>query len=449
MRLLWWIAAVGLACGSPTAGPDAGVDAVTDGPTSPGDGFHRIDVPQARGNDTVWLYAASPVGPGPHPVVVYAHGQGASTLANCWTDGPPSYGDVGAGVRLAQDLATAGYLGVAVFYRNTGEGSPAGDAVRFRDHSILDARALLAAAQWARVTHGAGSSRVAFVGVSMGSFPAFLAAARSPALADLQAGLDIRLAIVAGMALNHVANFHRNVADSLASADASTRAQGIVGVAVSLPSMLATAQGVDALTLTNVADGQPLGDRIAGSLRPPARRLFEDLLLRRGGELPFAACAGQALPAVCTTSCAQAVALAAFDGLTAPPALSTWLTDDALAAARYWAPPAAVDPVGAAAGSSLALLRALSPVYRDHELLARSVLPLLSTSDHVVVAQGQAATELLLTRLVGLGVTALGDVPAIGSDPAGPCEHGDYFLPARPRCGWAATTSALARTMAP
>ncbi|MEZ4361214.1 MAG: hypothetical protein R3B48_13605 [Kofleriaceae bacterium] len=410
-----------------------------------GDGFHRISVSQTRGEDLVWIYAASPPTPGPHPVVVYAHGQGASTLANCWTEGPPSYGDVNVGKKLAEDLASVGYVGVAVFYRNTGDGAPSGDASKFRDHAILDARALLAAARWARDEHGAGSGQVALLGVSMGTFPAFLASTARPELADLQAGLDLRLTVIAGMALNHVANFHRNVAASLASSSANTRAQGILGVAVSLPSIHATALGVDTLTRDNVATGAPLGTRIAMSLRAPARRLFEDLLLRRGGALPFAACAGQTLPAVCSAGCAQAVAIDAFGGLAVPPSLGSWLTDDALDAARYWSPPSQVDPTSAPAGSSLALLRALSPVYHDHLMVTPKVLPLLSARDHVVVAQGQAAADLLAVRLAALGVTAPADVPKIKDDDVGVCEHGDYFLPGRPRCGWAATVAALGR----
>ncbi|MEZ4401047.1 MAG: hypothetical protein R3B06_13565 [Kofleriaceae bacterium] len=405
-------------------------------------------MPQASSLDTVWLYASSPTTAGPHPVVVYAHGQGASTLTNCWTAGPPAYGDVADGMRVADELAAAGYLGIAVYYRNTGEGAPAGGALRFRDHGALDTRALLAAARWGRDVHGAGSAKVAFVGVSMGSFPAFLAATQAPAWADLQAGLDVRAAVIAGMAQNHVANFWRNVGPGLASTVPAERAQAILGVAVALPGPLAVALGVDTLTLADVADGQPLGDRLGASLRPPARRLFEDLLLRTGAELPFAACAGQTLPAACDPGCAQAVALDAFDGLPGLPGLPAWLTDDAVAAATYWAPPGAIDPMSAPPGSALAVLRQQSPVYHDHVMLAPEVLPLLSASDHVVIAQGQAAAELLAARLVALGVTDLATVPRIDRDGAGVCEHGDYFRSARPACGWAATLATLARRFA-
>lgn len=441
MRSLWLIATLAVACGT------AGTPTEVDGGLATGDGMHRIAVPQAQGTDEVWIYAASPAGTGPFPVVVFAHGQGASTLANCWPDGAPAYGDVAVSQELARDLAGQGYLAVAVFFRNTGDGTPLSAGVKHRDHATLDARTVLAAAQWARTQHGAGSERVALLGVSMGSFPAFLAGTARPELADLQDGLDLRLSVIAGMAGNHVANFHRNVGDLLASADANQRAQGIIGVTVALPSMLATRLGLERYRLADVALGQPLGDALAVALTPRGRQLFEDLLLRPSTELPYAPCDDARVAAVCVPACAQALALDRFDDLASLPTVTDWLTDDAIAAAQYWDPPGAIDPRDSAPGSTLAFLRALSPVYGDHTMLVDEVVPLLSTGDHVIVAQGPSATELLLDWLAALGVTVRAEVPVIASDARGPCEHGDYFLPARPTCGWDATVAALARRL--
>src|ERR1043166_7369720 len=83
-------------------------------------GMHEIDVAHPDGTtDHVYLAVGQPIGPGPFPVVVFAHGQSIGDFANCAPSGLPP---VGAVADLVIDLAERGYLAVAVMYRNVGDG---------------------------------------------------------------------------------------------------------------------------------------------------------------------------------------------------------------------------------------------------------------------------------------------------------------------------------------
>jgi dienelactone hydrolase len=90
----------------------------------------------AGGSEPVWIYAATPTEPGPHPVVIYGHGQGAENIVNCTPDRAPDDGDARTGEQIADALAARGYLAIALFYRNRGEGIPAIGELRARDHYI-------------------------------------------------------------------------------------------------------------------------------------------------------------------------------------------------------------------------------------------------------------------------------------------------------------------------
>ncbi|MEO8846927.1 MAG: hypothetical protein ABI591_04615 [Kofleriaceae bacterium] len=201
-----WFAAAVVGIGCTHGAGTSGNDAVVKPPPS------ILDVPTlSGGTEPVWIYVATPVGPGPYPVVIYGHGQGTDNVVNCTPDRPPDDGDAITGEHIADALAARGYLTISIFYRNRGAMVPAIGELRGRDHYILDARAFLAAAHLAHDQLG-GDSRVALIGVSMGSFPATWAVAPLPELADLQAGLDIVTSIPTAMLGNQIGNTGRSKA---------------------------------------------------------------------------------------------------------------------------------------------------------------------------------------------------------------------------------------------
>ena len=133
--------------------------------------------------------------------------------------------DVQTAVRFANALATHGYLTVAVFYRNRGAGIPAIGELRARDHYILDSRAFLAAARAAR--DWGGDTRVALIGVSMGSYPAtWRRRPLSRSWLDLQDGIEIMTSLPTAMLGNHIANTGRNKS-LLTTTDVSVRRAAI------------------------------------------------------------------------------------------------------------------------------------------------------------------------------------------------------------------------------
>lgn len=401
------------------------------------DGYTRIEVPLGNGaTEPMWLFAASPAGPGPFPVVVYGHGQGpTNVLPECLASAaPPTHVDVAPSVEIARALAQAGYLGVAVFYRGFGAPQTPG-RWSVRDHAVLDARSMLAAARWARDSHGKGSARVAFMGNSMGSFPATWAVSGHPALADLQAGLDLRGAVASGMLGNHLANSSpqfRAIDD--ASGPANNRVAAIALFTLTLASLRATEAGSSALELSTV-------DRFVTDLTPAGRELLVATFLAPPPAIP--ACASVPV-AACASGCANAVIADVF-ARRAGTAIraSDWFTAETLSAFSYWSPPTRIDP-GATSNTLLARLRALSPAYAlPGPVLGAVFLPLVSTADHTLPAQTgstNAVGELYLARLRSVGAKPPEPVPVVM---APRCDHGDYYLPARPECGWSAVQSAL------
>ncbi len=433
-----------LACSSNSgSNVDAAPETAVDGATSSLDGFQRISVSQSTGTETFWIYASSPDGQGPFPVVVYAHGQGGSNVVNCEVDGVPSHIDVAPSIAIADNLAAEGYVGVSVFYRNQGSGSPAAGAFRFRDHHVFDTRSLLQAARWASETHGKGSASVAFLGHSMGTYSTFFAGTANPAWSDLQSGLDIRLVGISGMLMNHISNVYGNLFKLLSSDDDVKRSQGILGAAVAFPALHAAELGLGEIDSSSLSDGSALRQRMEGKLATTTLDLFSDLAISSAASLGLAACTSTTLSASCNSDCAASVIASAFEGHTNPVVVKDWLGQDVINAIAFWNPDNPADPASAAADSTLGLMRDLSPIYVNHTMVTPRVLPLISAGDHTLPPQGQPAVDRMLDTLVNLGVTELSQVPVLDSDGQGACEHGDYYLPARPDCGWDAITEAL------
>ena len=390
-----------------------------------------LEVPTlSGGTEPVWMYIATPAGPGPYPVVVYGHGQGTDDIVNCTPDRAPDNGDAVTGEHIADALADQGYLAISIFYRNQGAMVPAIGELRGRDHYILDARAFLAAAHFAHDELD-GDSRVSLIGVSMGSFPATWAVAPLPELADLQDGLDIVTTIPTAMLGNQIGNTGRNKG-LLASSDLSQRRASIAlaGLASVGPR---TALALDpSLTAEDLRGAAGAGLTDAGS--ELVQRVFLD-----APDASLDGCTNIAVPAACSPTCITST----FDAVGAAHSLTDvdpedWLTQDTLDAIGYWNPPTAIDPGPDTTNAMLAAQRALSPAYvLAGSLKTKRLLPLASVGDHVVVDQlagSSAPGDLYLDRLRGTGVTMPDPIPIVEDSS---CDHGDYLDASRPQCGWA------------
>jgi hypothetical protein len=402
--------------------------------------LHRLEVPLPGGaNEAIWIYAAAPAAGDGLPVVVFGHGQGPASLLNCAPDRPPSDTDALEARAFADALAREGYLAVAVYYRNRGDTAPGLGALRPRDHHVLDARAFLAAARWARDHHGQGSPRAALVGTSMGSFPALWAAAPLPELADLQEGLELVTSIPSAMLGNHIANTGRG-AGQLDDDDPVVRAGAIAMAAYAAVTTRAADRFVLEVTpITVESAGLADGLTAAGAV------LFDRLFLAPPPAVPE--CDGLTdVPTPCDPACFAATftALGAELGVTTLVA-EDWLTADTLAAIRYWDPPTAVDPGPDSGNELLDLQRAISPAYAlQGPLRVPRLLPLVSLGDHVVTSQvqgGNQAGDLFLARLQATGVSLPDPIPVIEHSF---CGHADYHLPTRPACGWSLILDELA-----
>jgi hypothetical protein len=442
-RLVVLLAAVcGCGGGDGDVGADGGPD-VADAALPEGDGLHRIDVPRSEGGtDDMWIYAAAPAGPGPFPVVIYGHGQGAGNFLNCTPDRPPDDGDATTGQAIAGSLADQGYLAVAVFYRNRGEGIPATGELRPRDAYILDARTMLAAARWARDRHGRGSAQVALAGVSMGSFPALWATAPLPEFADLQDGLTITTAISMGMLGNHIANSARG-ADRLESDDLGVRAQTIaLGV---FGAVTTRAAGVGMAVIT----AGDLEGALLDGVTPAGAELFRRALLDPP-DPSLAGCEDLEVVAACAGACFEPTLEALAIELVIDQLEATdWLTADTLDSVRYWNPPDEVDPGTDTPLELLDLWRRLSPAYTlEGPLRSPRLLPLVSAGDPVVTAQiegGNQAAEQFLARLRATDASVPDPVPVVEDTS---CGHGDYLDASRPECGYAIVLAELAAAFA-
>ena len=397
-----------------------------------------LEVPTlSGGTEPVWMYIATPAGPGPHPVVVYGHGQGTDDIVNCTPDRVPDNGDAVTGEHIADAFADHGYLAISIFYRNQGAMIPAIGELRGRDHYILDARAFLAAAHFAHDELD-GDSRVALIGVSMGSFPATWAVAPVPELADLQQGLDIVTTIPTAMLGNHIGNTGRNK-DLLTTSDLSQRRAGIALAA------LASVEPRTALALDPSLTADDLSGAAGGGLREAGAELVRRVFLD-APDPSLDGCTDVAVPAACSATCVGST----FDAVAAAHSLAEvdaadWLTQDTIDAIDYWDPPTAIDPGPDTTNAMLAAQRALSPAYvLAGPLETKRLLPLASVGDHVVVDQlagSSAPGDLYLDRLRATGVTMPDPVPTVKDSS---CDHGDYLDASRPQCGWSIVLDELA-----
>jgi hypothetical protein len=414
-----------------------------------GDGDHQIEVTMPDGSvESVWIHAVSPPGDGPFPVVIFAPGQDNYHAVNCSPDGTPPF-DTG----VAQSLAGLGYLTVMVGFRNHGAGAPGLGTLRLRDHYIYDARAFLAAAQWARLEHGKGTRNMAFIGHGLGTLPAMWAATKLTGLEDLQSCVAPRTMILAGGSANlvdwgNVTDEYFQITDPNIRLRVSL--QGIESLMLMALSghmralgMAGETYAVKDIPLNDVSIG-PLFDALfedltvsAGQTNPPLGGGME--LLRvlgfNGPETAAIGCSSvQGLPPLCTLDCAEGAARLYvnfqeelfFD-------LSRWATAHGIGSIGWWEPPAKTTPVDSDMGTSV-LLRAqhdASPAYAATGLSTKRALHLLAPGDPNNRPEAQ---QVLVDKLSSLGAAV--NAPAIADAMGGMCVHESYFDPARGGCGW-------------
>lgn len=392
-----------------------------------GDGWHRIAVPLSSGSsDEMWIYAASSrSAPGANrPVVIYGHGQGLQTIANCSPDGKPTSTVVAPALDFADALAQQGYLAIAVFYRNVGDGAPRSGAARLRDGYLLDARAFLAAARWGRDRHGAGSDRVALIGASFGTNAALWAVANHPGVKDLQAGLQIATIVFGG----HTANGLVSRSFPTLTSDPSTqvRAAAFLVGAIGVAQATASGDGAEALTAEGLAGA-------TGRYLTARGKTLVSQVLVSAPDPSNPSCSSYDRVPMCKSACLSETFEAIVAPETDPGQLTDWLTQEAAEATLY--DPVGGDPGPEPANPVLKLFRQQSPTLAANGPVAvRRALLLLSENDDVVIDQTPQGPAALKAKLDALSVPWT--APRIDSDAVGNCEHEDYFEPDR-NCGFA------------
>ena len=391
--------------------------------TGPGDGYHDIPVAQSDGSsDTMTIYAVSPNaavhGPGPYPVVVYAHGQNYLGVANCKPDGQATNSTDAARV---QPLADAGYLSLAVQYRNRGAGAPGTGAIRFRDHWIFDARGMLAAAQWARSEHGSGSSDVAFIGTSMGTWPAMWASSTDPALDDLKTGLSQHTVILAAEAANHFSNARGHYDDALAAASPVGNFIAVITAGSYFADIISASMDMAEVSAADLAAGQPLGDALRLYMTESAMDLMSAMYFE---PVPVGADCGASYgdkPPACSDSCVLASYAASYGDVNLFGALTDYLLPPAVAAVSYWDPAGGFTDPGAGVSDTLMVaMRAGSPTYSAPGLDAPRALSLFNQAD---AHYEPDARQLMVDKL-----SALGASPVVTPTNTAPeCTHQTYM----------------------
>lgn len=429
-------------------GVTAPVIAICPGTPEPptGDGFHCIEIPQAGFTDRVWIKAVSPPGDGPFPVVVHGKGQGGVSSTNCHPDGYPNIEPA-----FVDDLVGRGYLVITIGYRHDGAGISVTEPLRYRDHYVFDARAFLAAAQWGRQSHGKGESKVAFIGGSMGTWPATWAVSHDERLIDLQAGLDVRTVVLAAESANHLANY-ADLTERWATGTVAGRAEVVGSVAVISLRAHATDLGLEEIYLADLTTG-PLAERLAVDLTPLAIEFLEAVRFQLA-DPGLEGCSNLAgRLSACSSACASASALKfaeerALDA-TIFDSPANWVKSSANETISFWEPPARTvpDAEDLAANSLLRAVTEQSPAYSAQgPLLTQRVLHLLSTQDSHWSAEARA---LLGDKLMELGVQTLTtpDISTDGLQPDTACTHMNYEIPERPACGYGAIVEELATAM--
>jgi pimeloyl-ACP methyl ester carboxylesterase len=374
----------------------------------------------------MWIYAASNrANAGANlPVVIFGHGQGPQTIANCDPDGKPTSPVVAPATDFVDTLGQQGYLGIAVFYRNTGDGAPRYDTSKLRDGYVFDARAFLAAARWGRDHHGAGSERVALIGSSFGTNAMFWAVANHPGVTDLQTGLHIATITFAGHTANGLVS--RSFPAMTTSASADIRAGAFLLGAIGVAQATASADGAEALTAAGLAT-------TSGRYLTAQGRALVTQVLVNAPDPAKTQCANLTEVAMCKPICLAATYEALVAPKTDPGQLTDWLSPDAAAATLY--DPSGGDPGPTPSNPVLKLFRDQSPTLAaTGPIVVKRALLLLSDQDDVIVDQTPQGPATLKAKLDSLSVPWT--APKINSDAVGTCEHDSYFEPQR-NCGFA------------
>jgi len=406
------------------------------------DGEYLIEVPQPGGfSDKVWVYVASPKEDGNFPIVIYGKGQGAVTLLNCHPDGPPNFGK-----KIVDSLAKEGFVVVSLGYRNDGSGAPSGNSYKQRDHYIYDARTFLAAAEWARTRHSKANDQVAFIGSSMGTWPALWAVSEHSDLKNLQQCLDTKTVILQAESANHLANIDSRVQD-LADGIESRPQEPIIGSSIEIMEQLANNLRLPEIREADLTTGQ-LGDQLSSYLTPAAIDIILKPLLFQstnsnlegcniGGKVPF-----------CNEKCTLSILKKEvqdrkIDANTVVNDITFWLNQNAIDELVWWNPPNKITPSQDELQNKpllKAMIEGSSAYSAQGPLKTKRALHLLSTNDHLYNAEAQ---ELLLDSLNREGIEELSS-PSISVDNKGrPCEHGDYLDATRPKCGFSLTIDEL------
>ncbi|HJL15974.1 MAG TPA: hypothetical protein RMH99_09970 [Sandaracinaceae bacterium LLY-WYZ-13_1] len=394
----------------------------------------RVPVDHPDGfRDEVWVYTVVPSEGADLPIVVYAPGQGQGGIANCEPDARSF------GTPNARALASRGFAVAAVRYRNVGDGAPGIGVLRMRDHHARDARALLGAARALRDRLGArGSDRVAFVGSSMGTWPALWAVSAHPDVADLQDGLDLRTTIVHGETGNHLSNGADRCGEET-SEQPDVRVRFAAGAAQAALRTEATALGLPEVTAADLEAGRPLGDAIRHSLTERGVELLRAVFFE-AADPSLEGCGGaEGLPAECAgLDCLTSLYVSRFGN--AP--VSELLRSDVIEA-RCAFSAETPDPGPETGNRFVTGLREQSPAYAmpGPPRVSRA-LSLLSEGDP---HHDPAAQALLLERLESLGIS----VPRPPPNPGPSCGHGDYEDSSRPECGLDLIAAELDAAFAP
>jgi hypothetical protein len=402
-----------------------------------GNGDHLIAVELSGGeSDSVWIHVASPDGDGPFPVVVIGGDQSANSFANCRPAEVPGFD-----VQLGTDLASLGFLSIQVGFRNEGDAAPGVGTLRLRDHHMHDARAMLAAARWGRAKHGKGGAAIAMVGHGRGTWPAFWSVTPHPELQSLQECLDVKTLVLSGDSANHV-SAAKGLDDrwQAAMGDAAVYLQVVTEIAALNLIDHTRAIGKPEVSYADATGGE-IGVRLGSHLKGTGINLLRVMVFDPADTL---VCNGlDDRPPSCDPSCVAATAVSQSWGTTEFSDLTYWFEQPTMNAIAWWSPPAQVEPTEQQTTGNpwLAAMVSGSPVYSaEGPLLTGRAIHLLAQSDSRFRPEAQS---LLIDKLGALGAAAV-EAPVITADFMGAvCGDADYFLVARPQCGWEQTIAEL------
>ena len=380
--------------------------------------------------ELIYAHVGVPAEPGPHPVVVFAHGQSVDAAFNCGS-GPPSDRSSVHAQWVTQVLAEEGWLVVAPLFRNRGDTAPLVGALRPRDHHLLDASAVLAAARHGQA-HPRGGGPVGLVGISMGTFPVLWAATAHPDLDPIAEGLDLRVAVAAGMLGDQLGTLGRTAQAFVAEEELAV-AEGITQAVAGTVTTMSFPRGVDPVTDLGFVDDV---------LTPRGRELARRGLLEPA-DPRSAACWELTAAPICSTECFVDVFFQVLDD--EPVAPQTFLQGAALDALAHWSETGGADPGADSANPVLAALREASPAYGLPVARVQTLVTMLGAGDEVVTEQllvGEHPRERYLDALRATGAEL---VDLRLADPA--CEHDDYLDLEQPDCGYDALRDQLHRAL--